>query len=154
MPQPKCAHPGGVAVCILLVLLLCFSLPVVVDMSEGSRPRVLVFHLWIIEDNCFPLLRKTVIKKRWNLLPTLNGAVFVGLLQAARPSTAKNKAIVRSFYLLFTTIIFVPCLTDENRNRPAISILKLRESDMLETCCLCNLSWIMLSWHLKCFVIS
>ena len=52
-------------------------------------------------------------KERWNPLPTLNWAVFVGLLQAARPSTTKNKAIVRSFYFLFTTIIFLPCLTDE-----------------------------------------
>ena len=103
----------------------------------------------------FLALRSTIIVKivtRWNLLQTLNGAVFVGLLQAARPSTAKNKAIVRSFYLLFTTRIFLPCLTDETEEAnhttmfergthvPAIGILKLRESDMLETCCLCNLS--------------
>ena len=73
-----------------------------------------------------PLFRKTMIKtvKRWNPLPTLNWAVFVGLLQAARPSTTKNKAIVRSFYFLFTTIIFLPCLTDETEEANYVTMFE------------------------------
>merc|ERR1719394_1200253 len=60
---PKGAHPGGVSVSVFLLLLPCLALPVVVNVPEGSRPGVLLLYL-------------------------LNWAIFVGLLQAAGPSTA------------------------------------------------------------------
>merc|ERR1719376_1029496 len=60
---PKGSHPGGVAICIFLILLLSFPLPVVVNVAERASPGVPFFLL-------------------------LNWPVLVGLLQAAGPSAA------------------------------------------------------------------
>ena len=43
--QPKGAHPGGVAVSVLLLVLLRLSLPLLVNVAEGARPGVLVLCL-------------------------------------------------------------------------------------------------------------